>query len=374
VNLKHSNAILIIVIILAGIGVVMVLSVTINRSESLLSNKYFLWQTCWVSLGFIAMLVASRIDYNKWKKVAIVLGVISAILLALVFVPGIGLRINGASRWIKIGPVRFQPSEIAKVAMVIACAYILSVKGSSFKGSFIPVMAVGGFVAVLILLEPDFGTAVLIMAVCLAMVFAAGVSLRYISLALLPLLATGAALIWYKPYRLARIVAFWNPEAGDSQSPAVYHIRQSLITIGSGGIFGVGLGESRQTRYFLPESSTDFIYAIISEQFGFIGAIALVALYAALIYFGLKAALAANDAFGRFLAFGITALVGGQAVMNILVVTACVPTKGIALPFISRGGSSVACMMLLAGILANVALQARVEESHPQLNAVEAVG
>ena len=372
-NRKHRNIILALVMTLAGIGVVAVLSVTLAKVENLWANKNFWRQICWVSLGFVGMVAAAHIDYRAWRKASIVLAAVAVVLLSLVFVPLFASVSNEAARWLKFGPVRFQPSEIAKVALVLACAYILSRSDKSFLRCFAPVMGLGLLMAVLVVLEPDFGTAALIIAVCLAMVFGAGLPIRYILLTLMPLVMAAVALIMARPYRIARIVAFLKPET--AESAAGFHIRQSLITIGSGGIFGIGLGESRQIRYFLPESSTDFIFAVIGEQFGFLGAVGLVLLYAALVYFGLKAALTASDEFGRNLAFGIIALLGGQAVMNILVVTAMLPTKGIPLPFISRGGTAVACMMFLAGILANVAAHGDpAEQMERKLVAAEPAG
>jgi len=371
VNRKHRNIILALVMALAGVGIVAVLSVTMAKAESLRTNVHFWRQLCWVSMGVVGMLVAARVDYRAWKKVSIALAAAAVVLLAFAFVPVFASASKGAARWIRVGPARFQPSEIAKVALVMACSFILSRPEKSFLRTFAPALGLGLVMAVLVVLEPDFGTAALMIALCMVMIFAAGLEIRYILLAVLPLVFAACALVLARPYRIARVIAFLRPET--ASGAAGFHIRQSLITIGSGGIFGVGLGESRQCRYFLPESSTDFIFAVIGEQFGFLGAVGLVALYAALVYYGLKAALAARDEFGRNLAFGVTALLGGQAVMNIMVVTALLPTKGIPLPFVSRGGTAVACMMFLAGILANVAAQCGAAPQAEQ-RPVEAAG
>ena len=364
-RLDWSKVLVCLVLAMVGFGVVMILSATQSRVESIWENRLFWRQLCWIGIGLAAMVALSRIDYRHWFKLAPYIVGVSMILLLLVFVPGAGLRLNGAARWLKAGPVTFQPSEIAKVALIIASAAMLVSGEVSFKRGFLPIMGLAVVMAAVVVVEPDFGTAALLIVVGLAMTYAGGVRLACIFGSIVPFVAAAAALIVSKPYRVARILAFLSPE--DYPETVGYHINQSLIALGSGGTFGVGLGASRQNLYFLPESSTDFIFAIIGEQLGFAGALAVVLAYGVFIYAGLKIASNVKDRFGRLLAYGITVLIGGQAIMNMGVVTACLPTKGISLPFISLGGTGAACMLGITGILANIAMSQRAQEELPEV-------
>ena len=360
------------VLAMAGLGVTMVLSATMGRVESLAVNRLFWRQVCWVGVGLLGMAFVSRIDYHMWRQMAPWLLLVTLILLGAVFVPGIGRRLNGAARWIKVGPVTFQPSELAKFALVVVAALIAARGDRSFMGLFVPIMGLAGILAAAIVIEPDFGTAALLVALGLAMAFGAGAPLWCIFASFAPLAGAAVWLIKSEAYRKARMLAFLNPE---KYSDTVgYHINQSLIALGSGGIFGLGLGASRQNLFFLPESSTDFIFAIIGEQLGLAGTGAVLAAYAVFVYLGFKIAAWAPDRFGGMLAYGITVLIGGQAIMNTGVVTACLPTKGISLPYISLGGSAVACMMAMTGVLANIAEQGRPFETRSvaQFNAAAA--
>jgi cell division protein FtsW len=263
--------------------------------------------------------------------------------------------INGAHRWIRFAGQQFQPSELAKVALVLFLAFWLDKHGSDptrFWRVFAPCAAVGAAVAVLVAAEPDLGTGLGIGVTLVVMLFAAGIPAR--QLALLPAGAAGpvAAMVLLVPFRLKRLVAFLDPWADPMGSG--YHVVQSMLAVGSGGLWGVGLSQGRQKLFYLPEPHTDFIFAVISEELGLVGAVTVLVVFAVLAWRGLRAAGRAPDDFGTYLATGLTVLVVAQALFNISVVLALVPTKGIPLPFISYGGSSLSIGLTAMGILLNV--------------------
>jgi cell division protein FtsW len=279
------------------------------------------------------------------------------VLLALVLVPGIGSRINGASRWLRIGPLGlgFQPSELAKLSLVIFLAAFLSERMGtlgSFRKTLLPAVGAIGLVCVLILPEPDIGTTALVAAVSWVILFMAGAKLRYL-LSPAPLAALVVLKVATSAYARARIEAWLDPWKHARESG--YHIIQSLIAVGSGGVWGVGLGASRQKLHFLPEASTDFIFAILAEELGLVGVTVVLFLYTVFIAVGLAIARRAADTGGTLLALGITSMIALQTIINIGVVTQVLPTKGIPLPFISSGGSATIFMLIGVGILYNVA-------------------
>jgi cell division protein FtsW len=346
-----------------ALGMVMVLSASFTTASAAPYHDpyYFLKrQALWCALGLVAFAVCQRVDYHRWRDLApLVLGGTLFLLLA-VLVPGVGRHVQGSRRWLGFGPAVFQPSELAKLTMVVYVSAFLAQRGASvrrFARGALPVLALVGLAALLILLEPDLGTAAALVATSLVLLYVAGVPLAQfggIFGAALPLLA-GA--IFSSPYRRQRFVAFLNPRANPLGSG--YHILQSLYALGSGGLFGVGLGLSRQKYFYLPEQYTDFIFAIVGEELGLVGGLLVLALFGVLIWRGYRIAASAPDMFGTLLAAGITTMLAVQAIVNIGVVTAVLPITGIPLPMISYGGSSLVFTLAGLGMLASVSRQAR---------------
>lgn len=339
---------------LLGVGAIMIYSTT-ARGDGSLVPPVFVKQMFYIAFALAAAVLTARMDYrrvleaNRWILTAVV------VLLVLVFAPGIGHRTNGASRWLRLGPVGMQPSEAAKIALIIFMAWFLGDpkrRSTDFKRTIVPVMAVTGLICLLVLVEPDIGTCILLATVVAIVLFIAGARITQIvapALLGLPLLAYKLS----SGYALLRIQTWLNPWRDPTK--AGYHIIQSLVAIGSGGVAGVGLGRSKQKLFFLPESQSDFIFAVLAEETGLIGVTLVLCLYAVFVICGTVIAMRAADLRGKLLAAGITSLVGLQAVINIAVVTQVLPTKGIALPFISAGGSSVVATLVGVGLLYSVA-------------------
>ncbi len=315
-------------------------------------------QALYAVLGLGALLLGSSINYHYWKRLVYPILLLSLLSLILVFVPGIGAKVRGAARWLKLGPLTLQPSEFAKLAMVIFLAYSLARKQEKMKYfaiGFLPHMLVAGLFIGLIGKEPDFGTAVTLALITLIMLLVGGTRVTYIFFAGLlgTLLAVFAVL--RDPKKFARILSFLDPwKHGQDVG---YQLKQSLLAIGSGGFLGLGPGQSRAKLFYLPDAHTDFILAIFSEELGFIGVLLILAFFALLVYRGLLVSLRAPDAFGSFLALGLTLIIGLQAAINMGVVTGLFPTKGLSLPFLSYGGSNLLTNLLAVGILANISSQ-----------------
>ena len=348
------------VAVLLGIGAVMIFSTTARGDGSLVSST-FVKQMIYVAMGLAAAIALARTDYHVITRHNRVILVVALVLLVLVLVPGIGVRINGARRWIRVGPIGFQPSEFAKLALLIWLAAFLAGKGDgvrSFKSAFAPVLVVVAAACALILKEPDIGTSILLFAVAWIVLFAAGSRLVYLC-APIPAAVPLLFFLVSRGYAKERIDAWIDPWKDPAQSG--YHIIQSLIAIGSGGTWGVGLGASTQKLFFLPEASTDFIFAVLAEELGLVGVTVVLVLYAAFVWAGASIARRAPDAEGMLLASGITSLIALQALINIGVVTQVLPTKGIPLPFISAGGSAAVFMLMGVGILYSIARSANAE-------------
>jgi len=282
--------------------------------------------------------------------------ILLAALVLLVAVLVFGKEINGAKRWLGIGPFSFQPSEFAKVAILIYLADFLDRKSSKMRNpfrSFIPPGLLIGLIIVLIFLGRDLGTVLLIAGVVILLYFTAGAPLKYLSILVLTVVTGGALSIWLSPFRRSRILSFLNP--GNDPTGISYQINQSLIGVGNGGLFGVGLGQGYQKLFYLPEGHTDFIFANIAEELGFFGSAFFVALFFFLIHWGIQTAKRSTDRFQSLLAAGITGLIGLQTILNIGVVIGLLPTKGTTLPFISYGGSSLLFTLFAAGLLVNIA-------------------
>ncbi len=316
---------------------------------------YFKLQLQWAGIGLLGFLLASFFDYRKLRFFAVPLLIVALVSLGLVLVPGLGTKVLGAQRWLGIGAFRFQPAELAKLAFVLYLAAFLSQKKSLWPFLILLTTLIG-----LVVLEPDLGTAVIIAATGLVVYFASGAPIIWLGgLGILGFLG-GLGLIFSSPYRKERILTFFNP-ARDPLG-ASYHIRQILLALGSGGLLGLGLGQSRQKYEYLPAAATDSIFAIIAEEIGFVGAFVIIAVFLLLIWRGFKIAKEAPDKFGALLATGIISWIGFQTLINLSAVVALVPLTGVPLPFISYGGSSLVLIMTASGILVNISKQKMVKK------------
>ncbi len=311
--------------------------------------------------GLAAGYVIYRLGYHKLQKLAVILFAASCVLLALVFVPHIGLSYGTfAHRWIHLGPVNFQPSELAKISFILFLAVWLSGQRErlqNFKEAFIPFCIFSGIVIGLIILEPDLGTASVLALIALALYFVAGGRLRYVGLLLLAAAVGLAILIYFEPYRLNRLNIFLHPEL-DPQGIG-YQVNQAFVAIGSGGLFGRGFGSSRAKFQYLPEVTGDSIFAVIAEELGFVTVVAFLLLIIYIFLRGLKLAIHAPDDFGRLVTVGILVWFVGQSLVNICAMIGLLPLTGIPLPFVSYGGTALAMAIAAVGILASVSSEAR---------------
>ncbi len=345
-----------VVLLLVLFGLVTVFSASAVLAQSTLGSPYpfVANQAKWAALGLLVMVWLMRVDYRHYNNPRVVFPAVTVTMLLLVGVFAMG-GMNGAHRWIRVAGTTLQSSELAKPVLVLYLAYFLQTRihlMDDLKGTILRAMSVPLLFAALILKEPDLGTAMVCMGVTALMLYLAGARVRYF--------AIGAALasplmyymLFHVKFRRDRMLAFMNPEADPRGSG--FHILQSLIAVGTGGIRGLGLMEGRQKLFFLPEVQTDFIFANVCEELGLIGGLLVVALFVALGYRGLRAAFLSTDPFARFLAFGITTAILVQAFFNISVVLALLPTKGIPLPFISSGGTSLFITLASMGVLLNI--------------------
>ena len=377
---KTAYTLIAIVLMLVTLGVVMLYSTSAVRAESVYHNPHYFVtrQAVWLLLAAIAGLTLSRIDYHLLKRVAVPLLAFTILLLATCLIPGIGLEINGSRRWLKIGPANFQPSELAKLASIIFLAWYLKRterRADEFVRGLVIPGGVLGLVLGLIFVEPDFGTTMLLAAVGGLILFLGGTRLRYLVVAAAGGLALFTFAVMQDEVRMKRILAFLNPE-GYAKDEA-FQLLNALYAFVVGGVGGAGLGNSLQKRFFLPECHTDFILPIIAEELGVTGSVGVLLLFLGFCACGVIIAWRAPDAFGRLLAFGITMLITIQMLINVGVVTGCLPTKGLALPFISYGGSSLLVSGAMVGILVNIALHAggviEDDESRPIKDSLHSV-
>lgn len=348
-------ALILSVLLLISIGIIMVFSSSAVTSAQMLDDPYYYLkkQVVWAILGMIAMFTAIKIDYFRLKKMVNPIFVLCLVLLILVLL--ISDPHKGSARWLGVGALSFQPSEAIKLAMIMFLSKMLSMKQTtikSFTQGVVPVLILLGLVCGLILAQPDLGTAVAIAATTYFLLMAAGARLSHLSLLAVLGIGLVALAIFVEPYRMERFTAFLNPWADPTDTG--FQTIQSLLALGSGGLFGVGLGASRQKLFYLPEKHTDFIFAIIGEELGFIGGALIILLFLLFAWRGFKIALGAPDTFSSLLATGITTMVCFQAIINLGVVTGSLPVTGITLPFISYGGSSLLFTMLAVGILLNI--------------------
>ena len=349
--MKTAYWLLLITFLLVGFGVIMVGNASFVDAAMDFGNEwyYLRLQSLWAVLGTLALLVSSRFPLSRLEKLSQMMLLVCLGLLIMVLIPGIGSKYLGARRWIGIGFAGFQPAELMKLSIVIYLAHLFTKSDFQVK-NFLYVV---GVILGLVLLEPDMGTAIIIFLVSITMYFMSGHTLKLFYY-LIPASFVGILiLIVAFPYRLNRLKSFLDFSI-DPQGSS-YHIRQALLGIGSGGIWGVGFGQSKQKYQFLPEVTTDSIFAVIAEETGLVGGIALIGTFSALVYQGLKVAQNAKNRFESLLAVGITSWVGWQAIINIAAMTALVPLTGIPLPFISYGGSSLIFLMSGMGLLINIA-------------------
>jgi|UniRef100_A0A7C3WIZ6 cell division protein FtsW len=356
----QDNVLLVSALALVSLGLTMVFISSHVMAQSQYHDPYFFIkrQSVYAVLGLAALFAGRFVNYRRYQRWVYPLLFLSLIMLILVFVPGIGVRVRSAARWLRLGPVTLQPSEFAKLAMVLFMAYSLARKQEKIKYfsiGFLPHMIVTGLFVGLIAKEPDFGTAMTLAAIVFVMLLVGGVRLAYVLGALSAVAGLATVLVLRDPKKFNRILSFLDPwKYGQDVG---YQLKQSLLAIGSGGLFGLGPGQSRAKLFYLPDAHTDFILAIYSEELGLVGVLLILALFSLLVYRGLLLSLRAPDAFGSYLALGLTLLIGLQAGINMGVVTGLFPTKGLSLPFLSYGGSSLLATLLAVGILLNISSQ-----------------
>jgi cell division protein FtsW len=369
-RLHTATSLAVLVGILCAFGLIMVGSASPIISLGLYGSPWaiLIRQAMWMGVGLGALLACSRVDYRRWRSIRGPLVIVTLGLLVLVLVPHLGVAAGGSSRWIGFGELRLQPSELMKLAMAVFAADLLARRADRTadpKMVIVPVLAVLGISSVLILKQPDMGTALVLCCIAFGILFMGGVPMGPIVKVLLGFGALAVVVGLADPYRRDRILSFLNP--GANKSGSGYQVWQSLIGLGSGHLFGLGLGGGRQKWGLLPNAHTDFIFSVVGEELGLIGAVLVLALFFAVAWFGFRAATRAPDRFGSLLAVGVTIWITSQAVINIGAVVGVLPVTGIPLPFISFGGSSLVVTMAAVGILLNIAAQDRSAHTVPHL-------
>lgn len=357
---------LVTIAILLAFGLLMIMSAGVSYGQVRFGDSYYFFkqQILGLFVGSIVLYITANIDYHIWRKLVMPIFGVALIFLILVFVPGIGVNVYGATRWIELGPIMFQPSEVMKLSIILYLAAWLSEKGekkvSDFNEGLVPFLGILSLISFLIINQPDTGTLGVICLVSMSIFFTAGAQIKHI----LSLIGGGIAalgvLILLAPYRLARLTVFLNPD--HDPMGAGYQVSQALLAVGTGGLFGAGLGQSRQKFNYLPEPVTDSIFAVIGEEFGFIGAVLLVSLFLYLAWRGLRIAQGAPDMFGRLIVVGVVSWIVFQSFINISAIIGLIPLTGIPLPLISYGGTSLAVILAGLGIVLNVSRQSRIQK------------
>jgi len=345
---------LIVTLALVGVGIVMVYSTSAIMAGDRFQDPYYFLkkQALFAGIGFILMILTLFVPYRILKRLAYPILIVSVLLLVAVLIPGIGYRAGGAMRWLKVQSVSFQPSEFAKLGLVIFLAYFLTKKDEkirSFSFGFLPTVLLSGLVVVLVAREPDLGAALFLSAMVFLLLFVSGARVIYMAGALLLTIPVVYYLLMNVGYRYKRLMSFIRP--WDDPTGTSFQIIQSFLSFGSGGLFGLGLGEGRQKLFFLPAPHTDFIFSVIGEELGLAGAMVVVLLFFVFTVRGIQIGLSLDDRFGTYLALGITLMISLQAVINMAVVLGLLPTKGLTLPFISYGGTSLITNLVGVGIL-----------------------
>ncbi|PLS16592.1 stage V sporulation protein E [Bacillus sp. M6-12] len=364
--IKKSNPDFILIIVtlsLLAVGLIMVYSASAIWATYKFEDSFFFAkrQLLFAGAGVIAMFFIMNVDYWTWRTYAKVLVIACFVLLVLVLVPGIGMERNGSRSWIGVGAFSIQPSEFMKLAMIAFLAKYLSDRQkliTSFKKGLVPSLSLVFLAFAMIMLQPDLGTGTVMVGTCIAMIFISGARVSHFAFLGLLGVAGFVGLVLSAPYRMKRITSFLDPWQDPLGSG--FQIIQSLYAIGPGGLFGLGLGQSRQKFFYLPEPQTDFIFAILLEELGFIGGTFVILLFGLLLWRGIRIALGAPDLYGSFLAVGIISMVAIQVMINIGVVTGLMPVTGITLPFLSYGGSSLTLMLMAIGVLLNISRYARL--------------
>ena len=355
---RMDGTLLLVLSLLMMCGLLALFSATyykaVDQGDALLEVKK---QLIGIGLGGVLMLLTSRIPYRFWRDSRVVVAAlaVSALLLVAVLIPGIGVNLNGSRRWLNIAGMSFQPSELAKIASVLYLASTLSYRAEKLHLLFqgvLPLLAVPAVMFLLILQQPNLSTAGSIMIVALLMILLAGARWRHLGLLGVAAGCVGMVYAWIEPYRRERLLSFRDPFA--QMSDEGYQLAQSLIAIGSGGLFGRGLGQGRQKFSYLPYPESDFIFAIVGEDFGLLGCTVVILLFAAFAFAGMRIAVSCDDRYGCLLAAGLTAMITVQAIINIGVVIGVMPTTGLPLPFFSAGGTSISLLMAATGIILNV--------------------
>ena len=354
---KYSRLLIISIIIITLFGALMIYSASSVWAEYKFNDqyKYLKSQLIFLVLGYLIMILISKFPYQNYKKLSNIIFLVTTSLLVLVLIPGIGTVRNGSRSWFGLGGFGIQPSEFTKLSLIIFTAKYLENNErelKSIKEGVLPILGVLLLVFALIMLEPDFGTGVVIVMTIVVLLFVSGVNLNFfVKIGILGLIGV-VVLIIIAPYRTQRIISFLNPWSDPLGSG--FQIIQSLYAIGPGGLLGLGLGNSIQKHFYLPEPQTDFIFSIISEEFGFLGILIVAVLFLTIITTGFKIATKCEDKFGKYLAFGITFSLAFQAMLNLMVVVGLIPVTGVTLPFLSYGGSSLLISLTSIGILLNI--------------------
>jgi cell division protein FtsW len=358
-SLTFDKQFLYLILGLVVVGLVFVADISAPQGLNSFNDRFYYLKSQSIAavIGIGLMYIFSFINYNFLKKIANPFFILSLILLVLVFVPGLGYSALGAKRWINVGGFNFQPSEVVKLFLAIFIAKTAEGNKKTIA-FFIPFIIVSG----LIMLEPDLGTTIVVSVMALSQIWVSGIPFKHFFSSLVMGLLAVLGLILVSPYRRDRVITFFENTVDPLDKG--YHIRQILLALGSGGIFGLGIGQSRQKYLFLPEASTDSIFAAISEEIGFIGSFVLILVFAIFIFKAFKIASLAPDQFSKILAVGITAWIGGQILLNIAAMTALTPLTGIPLPFFSYGGTSLVMILIGCGILLNISRYATEKITH----------
>jgi cell division protein FtsW len=360
-KVPYDQFLILIILGLVGIGLMVVFSASSLISKDIYgsSSSIFMRQLISVAIGLALLFAAMRTDYHRYQKPEVVVAFLIGVFL-LLFWALLSPGVNGVHRWVQIGPMRFQPSELAKLAVILLTSYFLVHRGGRVERidkGFALFGGIVGSIILMVLIAPDFGTSASIAAIAALLLFFAGLQYRYYAGAALAVAPLIYVLVYSVPYRRQRVLAFLDPEA-DPQGSG-YQILQSLSAVGSGGLTGKGLAQGTQKLFFLPEPHTDFIFAVIGEELGLLGCLSVLGLFILLFWRGIRIAVRADTVFGTYLGLGIVSMIAIQALFNMSVVLSLCPTKGIPLPFVSVGGSSMLVMLTATGILLNISRHTR---------------
>ncbi len=353
-------------LVLVALGIIMIYSSSAIRAQERFGDPYFFLkrQLVWAFMGTLAMIFAMSLEYRRWQKWALPLFLLSLLSLTLVLVPHVGVKVNGARRWLSFFGLSFQPTELAKIGLILFLSHLLTKKGTQVRElgkGLLPLVLATLMIAVPIVFQPNFGDVIVILSVAVMIYFVGGARVSHLMLLSVGSVPPLLLVMMHSSHAKSRLLTLLDPSSVPEQ--ARYQIKQSFYALGPGGLLGRGLGDGMQKLFYLPEPHTDFIFAVIGEEVGFLGASTIVLLFAILLWRGMRTALRAPDPFGRFLATGITGLIVFEALINVGMVCGLLPTTGLPLPFISFGGSSLVFSLMQIGILLNISHYA--ESSSP---------